>query len=119
MKLKQEKASDENLFWSNAIIQVFDISEYKMKLTNRLYETDISLNLNKNIEDLKKSISEQTKVPIEKLQFKLNDMKIDNHTILKKENLFRDKLSVNIIKELNNQIKIKYPNSEEKQINTD
>ena len=114
-----EKASDENLFWSNAIIQVFDISEYKMKLTNRLYETDISLNLNKNIEDLKKSISEQTKVPIEKLQFKLNDMKIDNHTILKKENLFRDKLSVNIIKELNNQIKIKYPNSEEKQINTD
>ena len=46
-------------------------------------------------------------------------MKIDNHTILKKENLFRDKLSVNIIKELNNQIKIKYPNSEEKQINTD
>ena len=116
---KLEKASDENLFWSNAIIQVFDISEYKMKLTNRLYETDISLDLNKNIEDLKKSISEQTKVPIEKLQFKLNDMKIDNHTILKKENLFRDKLTVNIIKELNNQIKIKYPNSEEKQINTD
>ena len=38
-----------------------------MKLTRRLYETDITLDLNKKIEDLKKSVSEQTKVPIEKL----------------------------------------------------
>ena len=46
-------------------------------------------------------------------------MILDNHKVLKNENVFRDKLSVCIIKELNNQIKIKYPNSEEKQINTD
>jgi ubiquitin C len=108
---------DEERFWDCAKIKVVDKTRYRMKLTRSLYETYIILDLNKKIEDLKNFINEHTKIPIEKLQFKLNDMKIDNHTILKKENLFRDKLSVNIIKELNNQIKIKYPNSEEKQIN--
>ena len=34
-------------------------------------------------------------------------------------NLFDNELSVSITKELNNEIRIKYPNSVEKQINTD
>ena len=46
-------------------------------------------------------------------------MILENNKILKDENLFQNKLSVTITKELNNQIKIKYPDSEEKQINTD
>ena len=46
-------------------------------------------------------------------------MILENNKILKDENLFQNKLSVTITKELNNQIKIKYPYSEEKQINTD
>ena len=56
---------------------------------------------------------------MERLEFKLNNMILENNKILKDENLFQNKLSVTITKELNNQIKIKYPNSEEKQINTD
>ena len=56
---------------------------------------------------------------MERLEFKLNNMILENNEILKDKNLFENKLSVNITKELNNQIKIKYPNSEEKQINTD
>ena len=46
-------------------------------------------------------------------------MILENNKILKDENLFENKLSVTITKKLNNQIKLKYPNSEEKLINTD
>ena len=111
--------SDESLFWNEAIIELWDITKYKAKLTRRTYENDIYLDLNKKIEELKKSVSEQTKVPIERLEFKLNNKILENNKILKDENLFKNKLSINITKELNNQIKLKYPNSEEKLINTD
>ena len=111
--------SDESLFWNEAKIELWDITKYREKLTRRTYEEDIYLDLNKKIEELKKSVSEQTKVPIERLEFKLNDMILENNEILKDKNLFENKLSVTITKELNNQIKLKYPNSEEKLINTD
>ena len=111
--------SDESLFWNEARIELWDITKYKAKLTRRTYEKDIYLDLNKKIEELKKSVSEQTKVPIERLEFKLNNKILENYKILKDENLFKNKLSINITKELNNQIKLKYPNSEEKLINTD
>ena len=111
--------SDESLFWNEAKIELWDITKYREKLTRRTYEEDIYLDLNKKIEELKKSVSEQTKVPIERLEFKLNNKILENFKILKDENLFKNKLSINITKELNNQIKLKYPNSEEKLINTD
>ena len=111
--------SDESLFWNEAKIELWDITKYREKLTRRTYEEDIYLDLNKKIEELKKSVSEQTKVPIERIEFKLNNKILENYKILKDENLFKNKLSINITKELNNQIKLKYPNSEEKLINTD
>ena len=110
---------DEERFWDCAKIKVVDKTRYRMKLTRSLYETYIILDLNKKIEDLKNFINEKKKIPIEKLQFKLNDCILDNNETLINRNLSSDKLSVNIIKKLNNQIRIKYPNSEEKQINTD
>ena len=111
--------SDESLFWNEAKIELWDITKYREKLTRRTYEEDIYLDLNKKIEELKKSVSEQTKVPIERLEFKLNNKILENYKILKDENLFKNKLSINITKKINNQIKLKYPNSEEKLINTD
>ena len=111
--------SDESLFWNEAKIEIYDITKYRAKLTRRIYEENITLDLNKKIEELKKSVSEQTKVPIERLEFKLNNKILENNKILKDENLFKNKLWINITKELNNQIKLKYPNSEEKLINTD
>jgi ubiquitin C len=110
---------DEERFWDCAKIKVVDKTRYRMKLTRSLYETYIILDLNKKIEDLKNFINEHTKIPIEKLQFKLNDCILDNNETLINRNLSSDKLSVNIIKKLNNKIRLKYPNSEEKQINTD
>ena len=58
-------------------------------------------------------------IPIERIQFQLNNMILENEKILANYNLFDNKLSVSITKELNNEIRIKYPNSVEKQINTD
>ena len=114
-------SSDESLFWNSVKIEAntYDITKFEAKLTRLTYEEDILLDLNKKIRDLKKSLSEKTKVPIEKLQFQLNYNILSNEKILKDYDLFENKLSVIIIKEKNNQIKLKYPNSEEKQINTD
>ena len=114
-------SSDESLLWNSLKIEAntYDITKFEAKLTRLTYEEDILLDLNKKIRDLKKSLSEKTKVPIEKLQFQLNYNILSNEKILKDYDLFENKLSVIIIKEKNNQIKLKYPNSEEKQINTD
>ena len=114
-------SSDESLFWNSLKIEAntYDITKFEAKLTRLTYEEDILLDLNKKIRDLKKSLSEKTKVPIEKLQFQLNYNILSNEKILKDYDLFENKLSVIIIKEKNNQIKLKHPNSEEKQINTD
>ena len=46
-------------------------------------------------------------------------MILDNKENLDNYNLCEKRLSITIIKELNDQIKVKYPNSEELQINTD
>ena len=89
------------LFWNKANLEIYNINNYRKKLTRRIYETNITLDLNKKIEDLKKSISEQTKVPIERIEFKLNNKILENYKILKDENLFKNKLSVTITKEIN------------------
>ena len=75
--------SDESLFWNEAKIELWDITKYREKLTRRIYERNITLDLNKKIEELKKSVSEQTKVPIERLEFKLNNKIFENYKILK------------------------------------
>ena len=116
--LDNNSYGQEELFWNRAKFLIYDASKYKTKLTRGIYETDITLDLYKKIEDLKKSVSEQTMIPIERIQFQLNNMILENEKILDDYNLFDNKLSVSITKELN-RIKIKYPDSEEKQIYTD
>ena len=113
-------SSEESLFWNHAIIHLYDAGRYKAKLTRNTYEsTFFNLDLNKKIEELKKIVSEQKKVPVERLQFKLDDMILDNEIIPKDFDLFERKLSITITKELSNKIKVKAPNSEELQIYTD
>ena len=117
--LDNNSNGQEELFWNRAKFKIYDASKYKTKLTRGIYEKDITLDLHKKIEDLKRSVSEQTMIPMERIQFQLNNMILENEKILDNYNLFDKKLSVSITKELNNQIKIKYPDSEEKQIYTD
>ena len=115
-----EHSSEESLFWNHAIIHLYDAGRYKAKLTRNMYEsTFFNLDLNKKIGELKKIVSEQKKVPVERLQFKLDNMILDNEIIPKDFDLFERKLSITITKELSNKIKVKSPNSEELQIYTD
>ena len=115
-----EYSSEESLFWNHAIIHLYDAGRYKAKLTRNMYEsTFFNLDLNKKIEELKKIVSEQKKVPVERLQFKLDNMILGNEIIPKDFDLFERKLSITITKELSNKIKVKSPNSEELQIYTD
>ena len=116
--LDNNSDGQEELFWNRAKFKIYDASKYKTKLTRGIYETDITLDLYKKIEDLKKSVSEQTMIPMERIQFELNNMILENEKILDNYNLFNNELTVSITKELN-KIKIKYPDSEEKQINID
>ena len=75
--------------------------------------------LNKKIEELKQIIFEATKVPKERQIFYLNNKKLKNDEILKNVNLLENKLNIEISKQLNDVIYLKYPNSEVKEIKTD
>ena len=106
-------------FWFYSEILVFDITNYEIDISRGLYTINVTLDLNKNVEELKKMVYEQTKIPVKRLQFYLNDKLLSEEKILKDENLFDNKLSIKIIKESNDLVNIKYPNSEIKQIRTD
>ena len=69
---------EDYLFWNSVGFKIYDASKYKTKLTRGRYQTDVTLDLHKKIEDLKKSVSEQTNVPIERIQFELNNTILDN-----------------------------------------
>ena len=111
--------SDTSNFWSHLRIRFYDASRYYVKLKRNFFEEELYLNLNKTIEDLKKSINKDTNIPIERLQFQLDNMILDNKEILGHYNLLEKKLSVNITRELKDQIRIKTSDSIELQIYTD
>jgi len=115
----EKNLPEDTLFWDCAEIYLYNASSYSSKLTRDIYKEEIYLDLYKKIEDLKKSVSEETKISNERIQFLLNGMVLENEKILDDYNLIENKLSVIITKELNIPIKLKYPNSEEKQIYTD
>ena len=110
---------EETFFWNHVRIYYYDASKYKTKLTRNKYEKDIIIDLNKNIEDLKEYIAEKTRISKSRLEFQINNSVLDDNNILKDLDFFKNKLSLNITKEINDQIKIKAPNSIEFQIYTD
>ena len=112
-------ASNDESFWENTTLHVYDTSNYRTIIKREDYESNIILDLNKKIEDLKKMVYEQTKVPIERQQYFLNDREINNNRILSEINLFKNRIHVGISKQLNDSLFVKYPNSEVKEIKTD
>jgi len=112
-------ASNDESFWENTTLHVYDTSNYRTIIKREDYESNIILDLNKKIEDLKKIVYEQTKVPIERQQYFLNDREINNNRILSEINLFKNRIHVGISKQLNDSLFVKYPNSEVKEIKTD
>ena len=106
-------------FWQNFKMEIYDTSRYKAKLCRGVYETDVILDLNKKVEELKKMIYDQKKVPVDRQQFFLDDKELTNDIILKDENFFEKELSIKITKQSNDLIYIKFPNGEKKEIKTD
>ena len=113
---------NEAQFWQYFLMEIYDISQYKVNLRRNIYNTEVILDLNKTIEELKQIVFNKTKVPIERQTFYLNNIELNNdwcftnHTGI---DLFKDYFNINISKQLNDIVYVKYPNSELKEITTD
>ena len=110
---------DNNYFWNFQHILVYDITNFNLSFRKDSYETNIFLDLNKKIEELKRSIFEQTKIPINRQKLFLNNFELINEYTLVNEDLFKNNLELKINKESKDSIYIKYPNSKIKIIKTD
>ena len=110
---------DDNYFWNFQHILVYDITNFNLSFRKDSYETNIFLDLNKKIEELKRSIFEQTKIPINRQKLFLNNIELINEYTLVNEDLFKNNLELKINKESKDSIYIKYPDSKIKIIKTD
>ena len=106
-------------FWENYELKVYDKTRYYTGLRRSFYQTEIILDLKRKVEDLKKMIFEQVKVPTERIEFYLNKNKLDNDYCLDNVNLIAQDLSIKVTKYTNDVLYLKYPNSEIKEIKTD
>ena len=113
------KAKDDQPFWNNFKIKIYDKTRYHALLQKDYYETDVILDLNREVEQLKQMVFEQTKIPINRQKFYLDGEEIYNDNSLENKNLFEKNLSIKFTKQLNDVIYLKYPNSEIKEIKTD
>ena len=114
------KSYNENSFWDFFKIKIYDKSRYFAKISKKFYDTEIILDLNKKVEELKQLIFQQKKINIDNLHFSYGNHISSNYEILNNVNLFENELHIEATKtSLNNTIKIKYPNSEVKEINAD
>ena len=110
---------DNNYFWNFQHILVYDITNFNLSFRKDSYETNIFLDLNKKIGELKRSIFEQTKIPINRQKLFLNNIELINEYTLVNEDLFKNNLELKINKESKDSIYIKYPDSKIKIIKTD
>ena len=114
-----DQKKDEENFWENASFKVYDISKFNVELSKHIYSSNVILNLNNNVGQLKKQVYEQTKIPVDRQKFYLNENEIKDDWILKDINFFESNLKIQIYKLLKDTIYVKYPNSEKKEIKTD
>ena len=117
--------NDEDLFYKCLNCYIEDISYYPVKLKRNFYNKYINLDLNENIEQLKKQVFKKEKIPIERQEYYLYSKenvypeKLENNKTLKNVDLYENKFYIRIKEEYNDIIKLKYPNSEIKEIKTD
>ena len=100
-------------------MKVYDKTRYYTGLGRSFYQTEIILDLKRKVEDLKKMIFEQVKVPTDRIEFYLNKNKLDNDYCLDNVNLITKDLLIKVNKYINDVLYLKYPNSEIKEIKTD
>ena len=110
---------NEYSFWDFLNIKVYDKTRYNATITKNYYENTAILDLNKKVEELKKSVFEQTKTPIDRLKFYLGAEELTDDRTLSEQDLFENELFIKFKTKLDDIIYIKYPNSEIKEIKTD
>ena len=111
---------NEYSFWDFLNIKVYDKTRYNATITKNYYENTAILDLYKKVEELKKLVFEQTKTPIDRQKFYLDQEELtDDDIILHYGNLFNRKFFIEFSKKLDDIIYLKYPNSEIKEIKTD
>ena len=113
-----ENGENEN-FWKDIELKVYDKSRYYTGLTRSFYKTEIILDLTRKVEELKKMIFEQVKIPTERIEFYLDKEKLNDDYSLEDVNLIIKELTIKATKFLNDVVYLKYPNSEIKEIKTD
>ena len=110
---------DDNYFWNYQPILVYDKTNYNLRIKKDCYEKHISLDLRKNVKELKQKIYKETKIPTGRQKFFLDNSELNDEYILENVDLFNNKLHVEIPKVINNTIYLKYSNLEKKKIDTD
>ena len=113
------EAMDDESFWRNFKIKIYDKTRYNNSLTSHYYEQNVILDLNREVEQLKKMVFEQTKIPINRQKFYLDGSELEKSSSLETKNLFQKNLSIIFTEQLTDVIYLKYPNSEIKKIQTD
>ena len=78
------EAMDDELFWHNLRIKVYDKTRYNTSIADHYYEENVILGLNRKVEQLKQMVFEQTKIPINRQKFYLDDDELENDTSLEK-----------------------------------
>ena len=110
---------DDNYFWNDQTLFVYDKTNYNLKIKRESYENHIPLDLRKTVKELKQTIYKEIKVPPQRQKFFLENDELNDEDILENVDLFKYKFHVEIPKVLDNTIYLKYPNSEIKKIVTD
>jgi len=113
------EAMNGHPFWENLKIEIFDKTQYEVNLKKDFYKANVFLNLDKKVEELKKMVYEQINIPINRLQFCLDDTELNNNDRLANKDLFRHKLNIKIIEQMNDTLFVNAPNSKVKKIKTD
>ena len=109
---------DDDYFWNYQPILVYDKTNYDLTIKRDCYEKKISLNLRKNVKELKQKIHKETNIPTERQKFFLGNSELYDEYILENVDLFNNRLHVEIPKVIKNIIYLKYSNIEKK-IETD
>ena len=100
-------------------MKIYDKTRYKTVIKRDIFEAEVILDLNKKIKELKQMVYEQTKIPIDRQVFYLDDAELSDDTSLENKNLFEKDLTIGFSKKQDDKINLLYPNEEIKEIKID
>jgi len=117
-KYFNEEAMNDSPFWESLKMTIFDKTQYKVDLNEDFDKSQVFLNLDKAVEELKQMVYEQINIPTNRQQFCLDGRELSNDICLANTDLFKHKLNIKIIEQMNDTIFVNAPNSKGEEIKT-